>query len=355
VIGLPERGDIPILRETFRGDNISGVVKRLRALSRSWVVESCYEAGPSGYGLARASMEVGISCQVVAPSLIPRRPGNLVKTDSRDAKELALALRAQTLQFVRIPSREEEEIRGLVRCREDIARELRSFKQTVSHWLLCRSYRSPMKIKRWTPTYWTWIRSLPLPPLERVALDHYLDVLFMLEDRRKQVEAQICELADREEYREPVCRLMSLRGFSKLAAMRLIAEVMDFGRFTKAPAFMKFTGLVPSEYSTSERIRRGKITKSGNSHIRHVLVEAVQRAHVSARPSRALLKRQEGVAGELRQIALKCLLRLHSKFWAYTRRGVPVGKIRVAMARELAGFVWALMVHPVPVLSVAAA
>jgi len=194
-----------------------------------------------------------------------------------------------------------------------------------------------------------------LPPLERMALDHYLDVLLMLDERRKQLEAQICELADREEYRERVNRLVSLRGFSKLAAMRLIAEVMDFGRFTKASAFMKFTGLVPSEYSTSERIRRGKITKFGNNHIRHVLVEAIQRAHVSARPSRALLKRQEGVAGELRQITLKCLLRLHNKFWAYTRRGVPAGKVRVAMARELAGFVWALMVHPASVPTVAAA
>lgn len=193
-----------------------------------------------------------------------------------------------------------------------------------------------------------------MPPLERMVLDHYLDVLLMLEDRRKQVESQICELADREEYRERVCRLGSLRGFSKLAAMRLIAEVMDFNRFPKASAFMKFTGLVPSEHSSSDRIRRGKITKGGNSHIRHVLVEAVQRAHVSARPGRSLLKRQEGAAGEFRQIALKCLLRLYRKFWAYTKRGVPVGKVRVAMARELAGFVWALMVHPAPVLTAAA-
>ncbi len=326
MIGLPERGDTPVMRETFRGDNISGIVKRLRTLSRAWVVESCYEAGPSGYGLARVLTEAGISCRVVAPSLMPRRPGNLVKTDIRDAKELAAALRAQTLEFVRIPSREEEEVRGLVRCREDITRQLRSFKQIVSHWLLSHGHRPPAKVNRWSPVFWTWVRRLPLPPLERMVLDHYLDVLLMLEDRRKQVESQICELADREEYRERVCRLGSLRGFSKLAAMRLIAEVMDFSRFTKA----------------------------GNSHIRHVLVEAVQRAHVSARPGRSLLKRQEGAAGEFRQIALKCLLRLYRKFWAYTKRGVPVGKVRVAMARELAGFVWALMVHPAPVLTAAA-
>ena len=127
--------------------------------------------------------------------------------------------------------------------------------------------------------------------------------------------------------------------------MRLIAEVMRFDRFGSAPSFMKFTGLIPSEHSSGDRIRRGKITKAGNSHIRHVLVEAVQKAHVSARPGRTLLRRWQEVSGPLRQIALTCLKRLHHKFWSLTRRGVSVGKTRVGMARELAGFVWALMMQ----------
>lgn len=345
VVGLPSEGSHPVVREEFGGGDLPRLTKRIQTLARSWEVESCYEAGPAGYRLARVFREAGIPCHVVAPSLIPRRPGNRVKTDSRDAKELALALRAGTLTFVRIPSLEEEEARGLIRCREDVARQVRLFKTTVSHWLQNRGHRVPAGVKRWTPAYWKWVRALGLSSMDRTTLDHYLDVVFLLEDRRKQVEEQICALAQEDRYRERVRRLIVLRGFSPLAAMRLIAEVMEFARFPSASAFMKFTGLTPSEHSSGERTRRGRITKAGNAHLRHVLVEAVQRAHASARPGRGLLRRWQGVCGPLRQIALDCLKRLHHKFWALTRRGVPVGKIRVAMARELAGFVWSLMTH----------
>jgi transposase len=345
VIGLPKEEPHPVVREEFGGGEISRLVKRFKTLSRTWQVETCYEAGPSGYGLARVLLKAGISCGVVAPTLIPRRPGNRVKTDARDARELALALRAGTLEFVRIPTLGEEEVRALVRCREDIARQVRIFKTTISHWLHSRDHRVPSGLKRWTPAYWKWVRALPLSPMDRLTLDHYLDVLSLLEDQRRQVEEQICELAKEEPYRERVKTLGALRGFSPLAAMRLIAEVMVFERFASAPSFMKFTGLTPSEHSSGNRIRRGKITKAGNSHIRHVLVEAVQKAHISARPGRALLRRWQEVSGPLRQIALNCLKRLHHKFWSLTQRGVSAGMTRVAMARELAGFVWALMTH----------
>jgi transposase len=345
VVGLPEEGPHAVIREEFGGGDVSRVVKRFKPLSRTYQVETCYEAGPSGYGLARALSKAGIPCRVVAPTLIPRRPGNRVKTDARDARELALALRAGQLEFVRIPTLEEEEVRALVRCREDIAKQVRVFKMTISHWLLCRDHRVPSGMKRWSPTYWKWVRALPLSPMDRRTLDHYLDVLSLLEDHRRQVEEQIRELATEEPFRDRVKRLCVLRGFSPLAAMRLIAEVMVFERFGSAPSFMKFTGLIPSEHSSGDRIRRGKITKAGNSHIRHVLVEAVQRAHLSVRPGIAILRRWQEVSGPLRQIAGDCLKRLHHKFWSLTRRGVSAGKTRVAMARELAGFVWALMTY----------
>lgn len=345
VVGLPQVGPHPVIREEFGGGDVPRVVKRFKALSRTWQVEVCYEAGPSGYGLARALSKAGIACRVVAPTLIPRRPGNRVKTDARDAKELALAFRAGQLEFVRIPTLEEEEVRALVRCREDVARQVRIFKTTVSHWLLSRDHRVPSGMKRWSPTYWKWVRAFPLSPMDRLTLDHYLDVLSLLEDHRRQVEEQICDLAKEAPYRDRVKRLCVFRGFSPLAAMRLIAEVMVFERFGSAPSFMKFTGLIPSEHSSGDRIRRGKITKAGNSHIRHLLVEAVQKAHLSARPGRTLLRRWQEVSGPSRQIAVNCLKRLHHKFWSLTQRGVSVGKTRVGMARELAGFVWALMTY----------
>jgi transposase len=345
VVGLPEEGTRPVLREDFDGGNLPRLVRRMKELSGRHRIETCYEAGPCGYGLARELTKAGIPCRVVAPSLMPRRPGNRVKTDTRDAAELALALRAGTLEFVRIPSEDAEEVRGLVRCREDIARQVRLFKTTISHWLLSRNIRPVSGVKRWSTSYWRWVRQIPLSALDRTTLDHYLDVLRLIEDRRKHIEEQICALAETEPYRDRVRRLGVFRGFAPLSAMRLIAEVVEFDRFASAPAFMKYTGLTPSEHSSGDRVKRGRITKAGNSLVRHVLVEAVQRSHSSVQPGKLVLRRWEGISGPLRQIAGNCLKRLHHKFWSLTRRGVSAGKTRVAMARELAGFVWALMTY----------
>lgn len=345
-VGLPQEGNIPIFREAFTGNDFPRLVKRLRRFSKTYEIEVCYEAGPSGYGPARTLLGAGISCRVVAPSLIPRRPGDRIKTDARDAMELALALRAGTLKFVRIPTTEEEQVRGLVRCREDIAKEVRRLKHVIAHWLLTHGHRHPQGIKGWTPAHWRWMRELEVSSLDRTVLDHYLDVLHLLAERLKQIEDQVVALGDTEGFRNRVARLQAFKGFSKLAAMRVIAEVMEFGRFPKATSFMKFAGLVPSEYSSSERIRRGKITKAGNAHLRYVLVEAVQHAKGRVSPGRELLKRMAQVSGPLRDVALQCLTRLNHKFWKLTCRGVFSGKVKVALARELAGFVWAMMTLP---------
>lgn len=345
-VGLPQDQNIPLFREAFAGDGFPRLAKRLQRLAKTCRIEACYEAGPSGYGPARALIKAGIPCRVVAPSLIPRRPGDRVKTDVRDAMELALALRAGTLAFVRIPTPEEEEVRGLVRCREDIAKEVRRIKQVIAHWLLVHGHRVPKGVKSWTPAHRRWMRDLKLSSLDRTVLDHYLDVAHMLGERLKLIEDQVLALADTEGFRNRVARLQAFKGFSKLSAMRVIAEVMEFGRFPRATSFMKFTGLVPSEYSSSERIRRGRITKAGNSHLRHVLVEAVQRAQSAARPGRSLSQRLAAVCGPFRQVALSALTRLHHTFWRLTRRGVSAGKVKVALARELAGFVWAMMTIP---------
>jgi len=344
-VGMELEGAVPVYREEFLGSDLSGVVKKLVRLSKTYQVCACYEAGPCGYGLVRTLLEKGVDCRIVAPSLIPKRPGDRVKTDARDAKELALALRAGTLTFVRIPSKEEESVRGLIRCREDIGKEVRRIKQVIAHWLLSRGVRKLSGTKSWSNPHWRWMRELELADLDRSVLDHYLDTLRMLTERLQVIDEQINDLADTDLYRERVARLRAFRGFSALGAMRVIAEVMEFTRFPSAPAFMKYAGLTPSEYSSSERIRRGKITKAGNGLLRFVLVEAVQSIR-SASPGKMLLTRMEAVAGPLREIAVKCLGRLRTKFLKLLRRGVPSGKAKVAMARELAGFVWAMMTVP---------
>lgn len=346
VIGLPEEGNHPVLREEFGGHHLSRLVHRLQRLDKTHRVEACYEAGPCGYGVARALLGAGVQCRVAAPSMVPRRPGDRIKTDGKDARELAMALRAGTLTFVRIPTKEQEQVRSLVRCREDIAKEVRRVKHLIAHWLLIHQQRPPQGVKGWTQAHWRWLRGLELDPLDRTVLDHYLDVLHLLAERLRQIEQQIVALAETPLFRERVSRLRAFKGFSPLAAMRVIAEVMEFARFPRATSFMKFTGLVPSEYSSSERIRRGRITKAGNSHLRCVLVEAVQRGRGNPYPGKDLLRRLDGVSGPLREVALRCLTRLHHKFRRLTCREVPGGKVKVALARELAGFVWAMMTHP---------
>lgn len=347
-VGIPMEGTVPVLREEYPGNDLSRIVKRLVRLGKTHLVVVCYEAGPCGYGLVRALLEKGIDCRIVAPSLTPRKPGNRVKTDARDARELALSLRAGTLTFIRIPSQEEESVRGVIRCREDIGKEVRRLKHIVAHWLLTHGCRKPAGVGKWSKSHWSWMRALELASLDRSVLDHYLDTLRLLEERLQVIESQIVELSDTEAYREKVGRLRAFRGFSVLGAMRVIAEVMEFTRFPSAPAFMKYAGLTPSEYSSSDRIRRGRITKAGNSLLRYVLVEAIQSVR-SASPGKALLLRMEAVRGPLREIAVECLRRLRTKFLRLLHRGVTSGKAKVAMARELAGFVWAMMTAPEPV------
>lgn len=347
-VGMPMEGTVPVFREEFFGSDVSRIVKRLVRLGKTFQVAACYEAGPCGYGLVRALMEKGIDCRIAAPSLIPRKPGDRVKTDARDARELALSLRAGTLTFIRIPSQEEESVRGLIRCREDIAKEVRRLKHIIAHWLLTHGYRKPSGVGSWSKPHWRWMRELELATLDRGVLDHYLDTLRLLDEKLQVIDGQIIDLADTEGYRQQVARLRAFRGFSVLGAMRVIAEVMEFSRFPSAPAFMKYAGLTPSEYSSSDRIRRGRITKAGNSLLRYVLVEAVQSVR-SPSPGKALLLRMEGVRGPLREIAVNCLGRLRTKFLRLLHRGVSSGKAKVAMARELAGFVWAMMTAPEPV------
>jgi transposase len=344
-VGMPEEGTVPVLREEYAGGDLPRLVKRLVRLGRTHQVAACYEAGPCGYGLVRALVEQGIDCRIVAPSLIPKKPGDRVKTDARDARELALALRAGTLTFIRIPSEEEESVRGLIRCREDIGKEVRRLKHIIAHWMLTHGFRKPSRVGSWSKPHWSWMRGLDLPNLDRVVLDHYLDTLRMLDEKLQVIDSQIVELSETDTYREKVRRLRAFRGFSVLGAMRVIAEVMEFSRFPNACAFMKYAGLTPSEYSSSDRIRRGRITKAGNSLLRYVLVEAVQSVR-SPSPGRALLLRMEGVCGPLREIAVNCLGRLRTKFLRLLHRGVASGKAKVAMARELAGFVWAMMTVP---------
>jgi len=329
--------------------NDPGEVGRLfRRLRRDGPVVACYEAGVSGYALHRQLTQLEVPCQVVAPSLTPRRPGERIKTDSRDAKKLVRLFRAGELTPVHVPDEAEEGVRDLVRCREAVRREVIRWRHRVLK-LLFRHGRGYVGGKNWTQAHWRWIRSqrFDQAPLQRA----FEATLFALEQamaRQAELERELAALAADAPYREPVGRLRCFRGIDTLSAMVLLAEIVDFRRFGRAREFMAYLGAVPSEYSSGDAHRRGALTKAGNQHARRILIEAAW--HYRHRPALVgrLRRRSEGQPPEARHHAWRAQQRLHRRYRHLLRQGKRPPVAVVAVARELAGFIWAAMTAPVP-------
>jgi transposase len=300
----------------------------------------CYEAGPCGYDPYRILAGLGARCDVIAPSLIPRRAGDRVKTDRLDARNLARLHRAGELTAIRVPSPSEEAIRDLVRAREDIKEDRRTAIQRVKAFSLRRGIRAPAG---WNTTHDRWARGLRFDqPAAQEAFDALVGAVQTRDVQLRSLDTKIDDWSRREPLREPVARLRTLRGIDTLSATTLAAEVCDFRAFPSAPAFMGFTGLVPSEHSSGARTRRGSITKAGNQHIRRVLVEAAWSYRHRPAISDQLRRRQHEQPQAVLTHSWVAQQRLHAKFVkvaARHERNVAV----VAVARELAGFVWALM------------
>lgn len=306
-------------------------------------VRACYEAGCTGYDTHRLLESWGIVCDVIAPSLIPRRPGDRVKTDRIDARNLALLHRAGQLSAIRVPSPQEEAIRDLVRVREDIKDDRRRAQQRTKSFLLRQGRRYPGNSTGWTAKFDAWVRSQRFTnPAAQLAFDHYLAARMARASQLDAIDRQIAVAADQPSLADSVARLRCLRGIDTLSAVTIATEVCDFRRFASAASFMAFTGLVPSEHSSGSKDRRGSITKSGNRHVRRVLVEAAWSCRHRPYVGRPLAARQQGQSPEVLAYCLKAQHRLHQQFWLIeTRRNKNVAA--VAVARELAGFIWGLM------------
>jgi transposase len=307
-------------------------------------VRCCYEAGPCGYVLQRQLKKEGVECIVAAPSLIPVKPGERIKTDRRDARKLAELFRAGLLTEVRPPTTDEEAVRDLFRCREDAKTDLQRCRHRLGKMLLRRGlvYRVG---RAWTQRHRIWLRSIKLEhPAERAVFDDYLNAVELLEERLKALDGQIETVAEGEIYQERVGWLRCFRGIDTLTAMMILAELHDFRRFPSAEKLMAYLGLVPSEHSSGDSKNRGSITKAGNSHARRVLIEAAW--HYRHRPcvSRVLRKRREGQPPWVITIADKAQTRLHRRHWHLAvARGKAKNKVTVAIARELVGFIWAAL------------
>ena len=306
-----------------------------------------YEAGPCGYNIYRSLKDKGIDCVVIAPSLIPKKSGNRIKTDRRDAETLAKLHRAEELTAVYVPSTEDEALRDLVRAREDSVNMLRKAKQQLGAFLLrhhiCFSGKS-----KWSKVYFNWLADISMPhPAQQITLQEYID---MVQDGKKRVERisdQIRQLSGQTQLNTLNMSLQSLRGVSQIVSAVVVSELGDLTRFESPSKLMAYLGPVPSQHNSGEKRRPGKITKTGNGHVRRALVEAAQAYRLPARKSRAIAKRNEGLPQEICRIAWQAQVRLCGRYKRLVFRGKNSNLVKTAIARELAGFMWAIA-HAIP-------
>jgi transposase len=301
----------------------------------------CYEAGPCGYGIQRQLSAAGYECAVVAPSLIPRKPGDRIKTDRRDAANLARLHRAGELTPVWVPDPAHEAVRDLVRARLAAVRALRQARQQLSGFLLRQGqhYGRPA----WTLMHRRWLAGLRFAQAaHHLVLEDCIAAVEAATARRDRLEAHIAAALPDWSLAPVVRALQALRGMALVAAATLVAELGDITRFANPRQLMAYLGLVPSEHSSGGTRRQGAITKAGNGSARRMLIEAAWSYRFPARISRELLLRQEGLAKPIRDIAWKAQERLCGRYRKLARAGKPPNVVTTAIARELAGFVWAI-------------
>ena len=307
-------------------------------------VKCAYEAGACGYALQRQLAKLGIPCEVVAPSLVPRKPGDRIKTDRRDARKLAEYLEGGHLTPVHPPSPAQEAARDLCRAREDAKQDRMRCRHRLSKFLLRHGKSYSPGRKHWTEAHRLWLTRLTFDEApERVVFDDYRLAVAQVDARIEALDRQIVELAQTAPYRVAVGALRCFRGIDTRTAFGLVTELHSIEHFDRASGLMAFVGLVPSEASSGERQQRGAITKAGNGHVRKLLIEAAWHArHKPAIPV-ALRKRREGQPPEIVARADVAQRRLHRRYWRLVERGKPTTVAATAVARELTGFVWAAL------------
>ncbi|HET6236076.1 MAG TPA: IS110 family transposase [Acetobacteraceae bacterium] len=334
------RGEV---REYGRIANTPTALDRLlRKLGGDGVsLRFCYEAGPCGYGIQRQVSTAGHECVVVAPSLIPRRAGNRVKTDRRDAASLARLHRAGELTAVWVPDARHEAMRDLARTRLDAVHSLRRARQQLSGFLLRQGchYGRPA----WTKLHRRWLAGLKFEQaVHHIVLEDYIAAVEAAETRRDRLTTQIEAMLPDWTLAPVVAALQTMRGIALVNAATLIAELGDLSRFADPRQLMAYLGLVPSEHSSGASVRRGGITRAGNGAARRLLIEAAWSYRFPARISRELLLRQENQPKPIRDIAWKGQVRLCARYRKLARTGKPANVVTTAIARELTGFVWAI-------------
>lgn len=328
-------GTIPNTPEAVR--------KLIRQLGEVTRLEVCYEAGPTGYGLYRQLKGMGVSCMVIASSLIPSRPGDRVKTDRRDALRLAQLLRSGELTPVWVPDEEDEALRDLVRAREDGKEDQLRARHRLLKFLLRYGLYPPKGTKNWTAKHRQWLDSLHFENRAlQTVFQEYLHQLDEISERIKRLEREIHTQATESIHAPVIQALQTLRGVAEITATTLVAEVGQFSRFRNPRQLMAYAGLVPKEYSSGASRWQGGITKTGNAHVRRVLIESAWSYRYKPALKGDIRRRQQGQSAEVQRVAWKAQDRLHQKYFRMIARGKSPTVAATAVARELLGFIWAV-------------
>jgi transposase len=323
-------------------DAVRRLMKRLGPTDQ---LRACYEAGPCGYTLYWQLARLGVACQVVAPTLVPVKPGDRVKTDRRDAERLARSFRSGDLTAVWVPDTAHEALRDLVRAREAAKRDQLRARHRLQKFLLRHGQRAPAGTKAWTERYRRWLDGVRFehPAQEATRLD-YLTEVDHARDRIVRLEQALTAAVESApaEMRAVIDALQALRGVARIAAVTIVAEVGKLSRFARARQLMGYSGAVAREHSSGPHVRRGGITKTGNAHLRRIVVEAAWTYRHRPRIGATLRQRQRTQTEAVRAIAWKAQHRLHSRYARLLGRGKSKQQVVTAVARELLGFIWAI-------------
>ncbi len=322
------------------------LLRAVKKLQPAGSLRACYEAGPTGYVLYWQLTTLGVKCEVVAPSLVPTKAGDRVKTDRRDAAKLARSYRSGDLTPVWVPDEAHEALRDLVRAREDAKQDQTRARHRLGKFLLRHGKRPNTTMKSWTAKYMEWLKGqvhFDQPALESTFVDYVHEVSHQAErilELEKAIDKAIA--AAPAQIHAVIDALQALRGVAKITAVTIVAEVGSFSRFENPRQLMGYSGMVASEFSSGNRIQRGRITKTGNAHLRRVIGEAAWAYQRRPWVGGFLRKRQQGLEQEVKDIAWKAQQRLHSRYAKLSARGKNKNQVVTAVGRELLGFTWAI-------------
>ncbi len=327
--------------------DLKSFLRALRKLLKKYEVDKqevgiCYEAGPTGFVLARRLLKLDFECYVVPPTSIPKAADDRIKTDRRDAKKLARLFRSGDLKKVHIPSELDEVMRDVSRARTDIVNTTKQTKQQLGGFLLRNGYHY-RETTRWGEAHMRYLRELVLPhPAQKIVLEESLQCIDMLESQKTRITDQMRVLTE-DWYRKPLLdALMGFRGFQLISATCVLSELGDLRRFAHPSQLMSYIGLVPSENSSGTKRQQGSITKCGNTHVRWMLVEIINSYALQPKVSKVLSARQEGLTKAVKDLSWRAQIRLCKKYYHLKKRGLNENKIKVAVARELLAFIWEL-------------